>query len=213
MPRLYKGKAYMPDIKPNSTSEIENMYAASEEPVASPPEFQPSLAPPKKGKGPKVFWTIILIVILVFVVLLIISKTTNWDVLGVSNVDVPILQKPGGQTPGVAKASDWQAVFLTNGQVYFGKLKDIDENYATLEDIYYLQVQEVPIQPAEAATQEEGVQPAEQTEQRTILVKFGTELHRPTDKMYINSEHILFFEDLSQGSNVVEAIENYKAQQ
>lgn len=222
----------MPDIKPkvqvkssrtDSAAEIENMYAgepsderrAGEELMTGIPMPQDSLAPPKKKpKGKRAFWTFILIIVLVLVILLIISKTTNWDILGVSGWDVPLVQKPGGDQLGeVSQASDWQAVFLTNNQVYFGKLSNIDDNYPVLEDIYYLQVQEVPIQPAPPAGGEEGVQPAQQTEQRTILVKFGTELHRPMDRMYINKEHILMFEDLASDSNVVIAIENYKKQQ
>jgi hypothetical protein len=70
----------------------------------------------------------------------------------------------------------------------------------------------VPIQPAQAATDEAGVQPAaKQTTQQMILVKFGTELHKPMDKMFLNKDHILFYEDLSADSKVVEAINNYKA--
>jgi len=76
-----------------------------------------------------------------------------------------------------------------------------------------LQVQNVPIQPAQAAEGTEGVQPAAQTQQQLVLVKFGTELHRPMDKMYINKQHIMFFEDLSSSSNVVQAIEDYKKNQ
>ena len=78
-------------------------------------------------------------------------------------------------------------------------------------NLYYLQVQNVPIQPAPAAGGEESVQPAQETQQQLILVKFGTELHKPMDRMYINKDHILFFEDLAVDSNVVTAIENYKA--
>src|SRR4051812_35978535 len=36
----------------------------------------------------------------------------------------------------------FQAVFLTNGQVYFGKLADLNNKYVTMTDIYFLQVQQ-----------------------------------------------------------------------
>lgn len=159
----------------------------------------------KKKKGPKIILTIILIVVIIFVILLVVSKVTSWNVLG--------LKKNAAVSGEVVKASEWQAVFLSNGQVYFGKLKNVNTNYPTLEDVYYLQVQNVPIQPAQPATEQEGVQPAEQTQQQLILVKFGTEMHQPMDKMYINKDHILMFEDLSQTSAVVEAISGYKNQQ
>lgn len=33
----------------------------------------------------------------------------------------------------------FQAIFLTNEQVYFGKITDSNNGYITMEDIYYLQ--------------------------------------------------------------------------
>jgi len=192
----------MSDINKTASAEVEEIFAGED--MHTPTKMQPDKS--KKSKSGKVILTVILVVILILVVLLIISKVTNWDILGVQNWGT----KEAG-TEEVVKASDWQAVFLTNGQVYFGKLNKANSDYPELEDIYYLQVQNVPIQPAEPATNEEGVQPAQQTEQRLILVKFGTELHRPMDKMYINKDHILMFEDLASDSNVVTAIENYKA--
>jgi len=185
-----------------SMAEIEKMYATGGENNSISPE------PGKKPKGPRVFLTIILILIIVLVALLIISKATNWNILGLSKSSTT---GPLGEE--LTEASNWQAIFLTNGQVYFGKLKNIKSDYSTLEDIYYLQVQNVPIQPAAAAeVGGEGVQPAEQVQQQLILIKFGTELHRPMDKMYINKDHILLYEDLSQSSAVVQAIEDYKNQ-
>jgi hypothetical protein len=108
-------------------------------------------------------------------------------------------------------SSNWQAIFLTNGQVYFGHMKGFEENYQELADIYYLQVQEVPIQPAQPAEQQAGVQPAAapKTEQKLILVKFGTELHKPQDMMFVNRDHIMFYETLAADSPVVKSIEDY----
>ena len=191
----------MSDIKPNRSAEIQKMYA--DDSVTENVAEQKSNGVPKKSKGGKVIFTLILIVILVLAALYVISKTTNWDVLGVKKSVLP------GMEP--AKASDWQAIFLSNGQVYFGKLKGISDAYPTLEDVYYLQVQETPIQPAEAGGDgAAGVQDAAKAQQQLILVKFGTELHRPMDKMFINKDHIMFFEDLSSVSNVVTAIDDYK---
>ncbi|MBU4360809.1 hypothetical protein L6278_02680 [Candidatus Parcubacteria bacterium] len=199
----------IPSTRDRSASDIKKMYAENVEQdilnEVAEATSEPTLArKKKKSKGHKIFITLLVIVILVFVVLFVISKVTNWDILNVSKNPVVNIEKD------VVKASDWQAVFLTNGQVYFGKLEDVNGSYPTLEDVYYLQVQDVPIQPAEPATDEAGVQPAVETQQQMILVKFGTELHRPMDKMYLNKDHIMFFEDLRADSNVVAAIENYK---
>jgi len=110
------------------------------------------------------------------------------------------------QLPNLALLSEapYQAVFLSNGQVYFGRASNLNANYVTLKDVYYLQVSQV-LQPAQ------GKKPA--TPQQSIsLAKLGvTELHKPKDEMKINRSQILFIEDLDDDSQVVKAIEDYKA--
>ncbi|OIO49640.1 MAG: hypothetical protein CO042_02490 [Parcubacteria group bacterium CG_4_9_14_0_2_um_filter_41_8] len=102
---------------------------------------------------------------------------------------------------------DWQAVFLTNGQVYFGQVKAQNSAQVILKDIYYLQVTR-PLQQTQ-----EGQEQADATQGELSLVKLGNELHGPTDNMYINRDHVLFIEDLKDDSNVVQAIDNYKTGQ
>lgn len=92
----------------------------------------------------------------------------------------------------------WQAVFLTNGQVYFGHLSDLNEKYIKLADIYYLQVQKA-LQPK-----------PEKEESKLSLIKLGNELHGPTDQMNINRDQVLFYEELKSDSKVVKAIEEYQ---
>lgn len=92
-----------------------------------------------------------------------------------------------------------QAVFLTNGQVYFGYVQRANSKTVTLSDIYYLQVQQ-PIQPAE---DKDNQQP------QISLVKLGEELHGPEDEMRINRDHILFIEDMKDESRVNQAIADY----
>ena len=56
--------------------------------------------------------------------------------------------------------------------------------------------------------------PKGQTAQPEInLVKLGGELHGPVDEMKINRDQILLIEELRADSNLVKAIENYKANQ
>ena len=100
---------------------------------------------------------------------------------------------------------DWQAIFLTNGQVYFGQVGNQNSSEVIAKDIYYLQVTR-PLQ------QTEGGESAANPQGELSLVKLGNELHGPTDKMYINRGHILFIEDLKEDSNVVTAISNYKGE-
>ncbi len=99
--------------------------------------------------------------------------------------------------------SDWQAVFLSNGQVYFGKVNSIGKDFVILEDIYYLQVvsmQDTIAQPPDVQTQ---------PEQRLTLIKLGNEIHGPTDEMIINRDHVVLIEDLKDTSKVVIAINDY----
>ena len=106
--------------------------------------------------------------------------------------------------------ADWQAVFLSNGQVYFGKLTDMDDRNVHLNDIYYLQVVNQPLQ--RSATGEEPIDPS-QTEQRLTLIKLGNEIHGPFDAMVINRDHVVIIEDLRDDSRVVQAIKDYAGTQ
>ncbi len=112
-----------------------------------------------------------------------------------------------GATAGGMK-DGYQAVFLVNNQVYFGKLSNQNAQFPVLKDIYYLQVNQ-PIQPVQTAKG----QPAPAANPEINLVKLGGELHGPTDEMRINRDQILLVEDLRTDSNLVKAIDNYKARQ
>lgn len=99
----------------------------------------------------------------------------------------------------------YQALFMTNGQVYFGHLSNLDAGYAQLTDVYYLQVQQA-VQPA--------ADKKDATEQPKVsLTKLGNELHGPTDKMHISRDQILFWENLKDDSTVVKAIKDYTNKQ
>lgn len=92
----------------------------------------------------------------------------------------------------------YAAVFLTNGQVYFGKIGDVRTSSLALEEIYYLQSD----QPQTAAGLDKM--------QDLKLIKLGNELHGPKDRMIINREHVLFIESLQDESKVSKAIKEYK---
>lgn len=96
---------------------------------------------------------------------------------------------------------EYQAVFLSNGQVYFGKLVSINNSYVKLDNIFYLQAKQSvqPKQQDQASTNNNDVQ----------LVKLGNELHGPEDAMVINRTEILFWENLKSSGKVTQAIDNY----
>jgi len=172
----------------------------SNEPILEKPAFKKNKS--NHGSG----WIIIVLIIIIIaaVVLFYLDSTGKVNLLS---------GKTNNEVAADFDSASWKAVFLTNGQVYFGHLKGVGLAYPELSDIYYLQVQKVPIQPAQAANNQAGVQDAQQTQDQLIMVKFGTELHKPMDKMFINKDHIMFYEDLAADSAVVKAIEDYiKAQ-
>jgi len=100
------------------------------------------------------------------------------------------------------KTNEYQALFLTNGQVYFGKLTRTDNNYVELTDIFYLQTQAA--QPAAGAN-------SASTQQSLSLAKLGNELHGPEDAMFVAKDQVLFWENLKDSGKVVQAIKAYQA--
>lgn len=106
--------------------------------------------------------------------------------------------------------SEYQAVFLTNGQVYFGKAVDGGLDSIVLRDIYYLQVVSQPLQGTQEVGEDDSLPAAEDDNQRLTLVKLGNELHGPKDVMYINRDHVVLMEDLRDDSRVIQAIKEYQ---
>lgn len=109
------------------------------------------------------------------------------------------------ENKGINK-NEYQAVFLTNGQVYFGKLADLNHKYVTITDIYYLQVQ----QGSNGSLQD--ASGSSSSSSQVSLAKLGNELHGPEDKMSISSDQVLFWENLKTDSKVVQAITKYQNQ-
>lgn len=100
----------------------------------------------------------------------------------------------------------YQAVFFTNGQVYFGKLSPLSGGYMKLEDIYYLQTKA-------STASDNPQQTAEDTSTDVELIKLGNEIHGPEDEMIISRDQVLFFENLKDDSRVSSTIKNYQSQQ
>ena len=84
-------------------------------------------------------------------------------------------------------AARYQAVFLSNGQTWFGHYRDRLGPYAAMESVYYVQTK---------AAQETDVPPTSQ------LIKRGNELHAPDPQVLIPKTAILFIEDLRDDSPI-----------
>jgi hypothetical protein len=97
-----------------------------------------------------------------------------------------------------------QAVFLTNGQVYFGSVKQINKEYISLTGIYYLNVNQ-QVQP-----DQKGTANSTAAQNSISLVKLGCELHGPADQMVINRDQVTFWENLKSDGQVTQAIDKWK---
>ena len=147
------------------------------------------------AKGFNGFITLVIVVVLILVIGFLVNQYTSLNLIG------GIQKSNMGHNGNMSYDQDsYHAVFLSNGQVYFGKITARNNDSTLLENIYYLQVsnplQQVP--PTEAAAQPQ-----------LSLVKLGNELHAPEDHMIINNQHILFIEELKSDGKVVEAITAY----
>lgn len=79
------------------------------------------------------------------------------------------------QLPGV-DSTEFQGVFLNSGQVYFGHLSTNSNGDFELTDVYYL------------------------SDNKTDLVKLGSEVHQPQDKMTIIKSNVTFWENLQHAN-------------
>lgn len=95
-------------------------------------------------------------------------------------------------------SSKKQAVFLTNGQVYFCQIKNINTQYVDCQDIFYLNSQ--------------GTSSNNSTPTSFSLVKLGCELHGPLDRMVINRAQVSFWENLSDSGKVAKAISQWQSE-
>jgi hypothetical protein len=101
--------------------------------------------------------------------------------------------------------SKYQAVFFTNGQVYFGKLQKLSGGYFKLNDIFYLQAK------ADAANASENPQETSAKQNSDVeLIKLGSEVHGPDDEMIISKDQVLFFENLKKDGTVSQSISKFK---
>jgi hypothetical protein len=112
------------------------------------------------------------------------------------------LVSQGGRT--AIDKSRYQAIWLTNGQYYFGKLQMLNRDYVRLTDVFYLQDKT-------AGTNDETKQNTTENQNNLELVKLGNELHGPEDEMIVAKDQLLFYENLKTNGKVAQSIAQYKA--
>lgn len=158
----------------------------SHQPAAAPAPRQQEMASAtyKTGSGQGFLGKWGIIIICLFLAALILGLTLNK--LGII-----------GERAAVKK-NQYQAVFLTNDQVYFGKVTSMDPNTITLKDVFYLRN-------ASNTTKDQQSQTDQQ--QQVSLAKLGkSEVHGPEDEMHLDRRQVLFWENIRDDSQVVKAI-------
>jgi hypothetical protein len=98
---------------------------------------------------------------------------------------------------------NFQAVFLNNGQVYFGHITSLNSNYMRVANIYYLRQSQSP-QPDTSKTTT--------ANSNLSLVKLGCEIHGPSDEMLINRSQVTFWENLKGDGQVAKAVATFVQQ-
>jgi hypothetical protein len=99
------------------------------------------------------------------------------------------------------KNSKLQAVFLETGQVYFGNIKTLNNNFMVLDNIFYLQTSGSGSSTTSTTGSTSG--------SNVSLVKLGCELHMPYDQMVINRSQVTFWENLQSNGQVAKAVATY----
>ena len=116
-------------------------------------------------------------------------KLIKWILLIVIVVVLVVVALNWPLRPPVKFKTTYQAVLLTNGAVYFGKLEGLGTDYPILRDVFYIQ---------------NAVDPnTKQTS--SVLIRRGKEWHGP-DFMVLNARHVLLIEPVTPGSRVAQLI-------
>jgi hypothetical protein len=112
------------------------------------------------------------------------------------------LRNSGTNTSNEGKLVDtskYQAVFLNNGQVYFGYIKDLNSSYIEMTNIFYLT--------------QGGSSSSSSSNSNYSLVKLGCQqIHDPLDQMVINRDQVTFWENLNPSGKVVSSINQFNQQ-
>jgi len=114
------------------------------------------------------------------------------------------LKSMGSGVASTIDNSKYQALFLTSGQVYFGKLQALDSGYFKLTDIYYLQSDST------SNDSDNPQQTNSDTNANVQLIKLGNEIHGPEDEMVVAKDQVIFFENLQSSGKVSKSIAEYQ---
>jgi hypothetical protein len=170
--------------------------ARNSEPASSPGPSSSSLSSSNGKKGKRrnkgEGWRIITVAIVAAIAILIAAI-----------IALIVTGSPKSESKYV-DTNKLQAVFLNTGQVYFGHIKNLNDKYFVVTDIYYLQ--------ATNSGNNNNGGGNNNGNNGITLVKLGCELHEPYDQMVINSDQVTFWENLQSGGQVAKAVKKFQDQ-
>ena len=127
----------------------------------------------------------VMLLVLIALILLVLVARTQLFRAGISTLFAP-------NAAEVIDRGAYQAVFLSNGATYFGKLQPQGDEWFVLTDVFYLQ------------TTEQG---------SPQLIKRGNEAQGPKEPMIIAKQQILFIENMREDRDIVALIKRFKSGQ
>ncbi|MFH1426458.1 MAG: hypothetical protein ABIG66_03410 [Candidatus Kerfeldbacteria bacterium] len=95
-----------------------------------------------------------------------------------------------------------KAVFLNDGQVYFGEIKEVNSEFILIQNPYYLQTATV----LQGTTNDEDKQKLKKQLQVVPLGSEGMQLHGPERAMYVRWDAIKYIENMTESSEVLQII-------
>lgn len=165
------------------TTPTNNARPAVVNPTPSTPEHKEPKAPSTSRSALGKWMLVIYGVLLVGIAVLALS------------IAFGVTRNPSSNEGQFIDSKKYQAVFLNNGQVYFGNIDNLTNDYVRLINIYYL------------------TQSGDSTSSNYSLVKLGCQqIHDPTDLMVINRSQVSFWENLDDKGKVVTSINEFKRQ-
>jgi hypothetical protein len=127
----------------------------------------------------------VILLVLIALILLVLVVRTQLFRAGIASLFAPSAAE-------VIDHNVYQAVFLTNGATYFGKLQPQGDDWFLLSDVFYLSVSD---------------------QSGTQLIKRGSEAQGPKEPMIIPRVQVLFIENLRDDSDIVALIKKFKSGQ
>jgi hypothetical protein len=141
----------------------------------------------------RILATSVIVFLFILLGLFVFSKFTSFDFFN--------LNKTAGND------NNWRALFLTNGEVFFGHITRQNQNVVELKDVYYYKISR------QSQAVSGSANAIDNQEQQLSLAKLGEEIHGPTDYLAVNWSQIMYIEKLRSDSRIVSAIKRYLEEQ